>query len=54
MHYLAGFVQSLMVERPGNLLLNVRNQIATQRNIDHLVTATNGQQRFVLGENFID
>ena len=53
MHQFARLVHALMVQRTGRLAADVRNQPAAERNIQQLVPAANGEQRFALAENLV-
>jgi hypothetical protein len=50
----ARLVQPLMVQRAGNLLADVRDQLSAKRDVQQLMSATDRQQRFALAENFVN
>ena len=54
MHQLARLVHALMVQRAGHLPADVRNQFATERDVQQLVPVANGQQRLALAENLLN
>ena len=46
--------EPLMVQRAGNLLADVRDQLPAERDVEQLMAATDRQQRFALAENFVN